>query len=273
MTNEPVRIKVTQDDPALSARLAWFLAQPGCDWVLSPARTEGSDELSVLRISPQGVVLQAGEEIFRFHPSMALLRLMNIQRGETDRYLAASGLKDGDTLYDLTLGLGTDALVSAWAVGTDGHVVGVEKSAIIAAIVRDGLNHLGKAPVPVASNPNKRAAWLELKRVAPRIEVVWSDHLQFLATKPSRAADVVYFDPMFRRTRMQSSSIRPLHRWSEHQTVTELAVAEACRVAKRRVVLKERKGSPLFAALGFEIWPGGKYSQVDYGVIQLGKGG
>ncbi|MGP1407976.1 MAG: class I SAM-dependent methyltransferase, partial [Selenomonas sp.] len=55
----------------------------------------------------------------------------------------------------------------------------------------------------------------------------------------------------------------------ESAPVSLFAVAEACRVAKRRVVLKENSRSLEFARLGFSKIAGGKYSPVHYGVIDV----
>ncbi|MHB8126836.1 MAG: class I SAM-dependent methyltransferase [Desulfitobacteriaceae bacterium] len=198
---------------------------------------------------------------------MALLRLINRFRGNSDRYLLATGLKPGDTLLDLTMGLGTDALVGAWAVGEQGRVIGVECSPIISALVNDGLQSLAQACVPKSENPAKKLAWEALSLAAGRIKVIWADHFDFLSQKPSASEDVIYFDPMFRYTSQKSASIKPLHSWSDHQSLRIEVIQEARRVARRCIVLKERKGSSEFTRLGFDILPGGKYSQVDYGLI------
>ena len=72
---------------------------------------------------------------------------------------------------------------------------------------------------------------------------------------------------MFRNTCKQSDSVVPLHRWSDHNPLDHQVVLEACRVARNRVVLKERKESMEFRRLGFDILLGGRYSPVNYGVI------
>lgn len=268
MITIPIVIRTTHSTPELTARLEWFLAQPGCKWERT-SRKQFSPHIPMLTISKSGVTLSHSDERVSFHPSMALLRLMNIQRGEVDRYLQATSLQQGDTLLDLTLGLGTDALVGAYAVGDGGHVIGVEDSAILAALVRDGLITLGKGCVPRVMNETKQQAWQELAQAAGRIKVFWGEHLDFLREQTAQSADVVYFDPMFRIGREESSSIKPLRVLAERQALAENAILEARRVARRRIVLKERKASAEFARLGFKIFPGGRYSQVDYGIIDL----
>lgn len=261
---EPVRITVSSQDPRLLAKKEWFLSQPGCQW--SPAAADPSLTQPCLSITSKGVYLSYQDERLSFHPSMALLRLMNLYRGLPDRYLEATALQKGDVLLDATLGLGTDALVGAWAVGKVGKVVAIERSPYLAAIVKDGLLH--EIQVPRVKNPEKRRAWAELKQAAVNIEVHFDDHFRFMQNLPSSGVDVVYFDPMFRRTQDKSSSIKPLHLWGNPEKLSPDAVREACRVARKRVVLKERKESTEFVRLGFEIMPGGRYSTVDYGIIK-----
>lgn len=263
-----IAIRTTHPDPKLEEKLAWFLQQPGCVWQTS-MQSEDENALPLLNITRRGVFLHDGRENLQFHPNMALLRLMTILKGESDRYLLATGLKPGDSLLDLTLGLGGDALVGAWAVGTRGRVRGVELSPVISTLVKDGLQGLAAAPLPQSGNPAKKKAWEALAQAAERIEVIWADHYSYLCRQPSASVDVIYFDPMFRSTREQSASIKPLHGWSDHSPLRKKVIKEARRVARRCLVLKERKGSSEFLRLGFEIIAGGRYSQVDYGLIQV----
>lgn len=260
---KPVLIKLMHADPELLKRLAWFHQQPGCNWGIARS---GEEELPEITMTRKGVFLTNGAKQLPFHPSMALIRLMNLLSGRSDRYLEATQLKVGDSLIDATLGLGTEALLGAWAVGDQGRVLALEQSPILAAFVQDGLNHFTEL-VPKAKNITKQAAWNALARASGRIEVRWGEHLNYLKSIPSHSVDVVYFDPMFRYTCKQSDSMLPLHRWSDHKPLDHYAILEACRVARNRVVLKERKNSSEFRRLGFDILRGGQYSSVDYGVI------
>ena len=263
LNRKPVLIKITHSDPELLKKLAWFQQQPGCNGTIT--RSEHGD-LPDLTITRHGVFLTNGAKQLSFHPSMALIRLMHLLSGRSDRYLEATQLKAGDTLIDATLGFGTEALLGAWAVGEEGSVLALEQSPILAAFVQDGLNHFTDI-VPDARNKNKQAAWDALARASVRIKVHWGEHRDYLKSISSRSVNVVYFDPMFRHTCKQSDSMLPLHRWSDHNPLDHEAVLEACRVARDRVVLKERKDSSEFRRLGFDILLGGQYSSVDYGVI------
>ncbi len=263
LKEQPVIIKITHSDPELLKRLAWFQQQPGCNWTVTRGEEEDSPDLTITR---QGVFLNTGTKQLLFHPSMAIIRLLNLLRGGFDRYLEATQLTAGDSLIDATLGFGTDALIGAWAVGEKGSVLGIEQSPILAAFVHDGLSHFTKI-IPNAKNKEKQDVWIALAGASQRIEVGWGEHCDYLKSIPSRSVNVVYFDPMFRDTCRKSDSIQPLHRWSDPNPLNQEAVLEACRVARNRVVLKERKDSLEFRRLGFDILLGGRYSPVDYGVI------
>jgi len=258
-----ILIKTTHSDLELQERLQWFLQQPGCKWMLAQS---GEGELPELTIARRGVFLTHESERLSFHASMAVIRLLNLLRGGSDRYLQATQLKAGDSLVDATLGLGTDALIGAWAVGKKGRVLAIEQSPILAAAVHDGLNHF-KEIIPDAKNEEKKATWVALEQASRQIDVRWGEHREYLSSIPDHSVDVVYFDPMFRNTCKLSDSVVPLHRWSDHKSLDHEAILEACRVARNRVVLKERKNSSEFRRLGFDILRGGQYSSVDYGVI------
>ena len=263
LKEQPVFIKITHSDSELLNRLAWFHQQPGCNWTTSRS---GGGELPELTITRRGVFLTNGANQLSFHPSMALIRLINLLRGGSDRYLEATQLQPGDSLIDATLGFGSDALIGAWAVGESGSILGIEQSPILAAFVRDGLEHFSEI-TKKAKNIDKQAAWAALTRASRQIEVHWGEHRDYLKQLPTRSVDVVYFDPMFRHTCKQSDSMLPLRRWSDHNPLDLDSILEACRVARHRVVLKERKESSEFRRLGFDILLGGRYSPVDYGVI------
>ena len=258
----PIVIRSSRYDSHLEALKNWLKDQP--EWQNSIYIGDAQ-----FVISHKGLSLEDGESSLFFHPSMALLRLINLQREEKDRYLRATALAQGDVVLDATLGLASDALISSWAIGKEGRVVGLESSPALSLLNRHGLEQLSSAPVPHVQSEEKARAWLSLKEAARRIEVCWTDHLDFMRNQPDCSFDVVYFDPMFRRTRTQSAAIQPLHTWANRRPLTPEVIFEACRITRKRVVIKERKGSGEFERLGFTLFPGGTYSQVDYGIIMV----
>lgn len=245
-----------------------FAGLPGINLVPAHSLSE-KDKIPLLRLSPKGLTLKDGDQTLFFHPSMSLLRLLNIIRGKEDRFLQAAGLTQGDSFLDGTMGLASDTLIAAWAVGEKGRIIALESSPLIYALVSDGLKRLKMLAPPEISNRQKRLAWQELSKASGRIEVYLANHLEFLKQMPDSSVDVIYFDPMFRITRSKSSSIKPVKTWSNPDPIQLNTIAEAKRVARRRIVLKERKNSPEFLKLGFKITGENKYSPVDFGVIDL----
>jgi hypothetical protein len=238
---------------------------------LIPAGAFSQEEnLPLLRVTKRQLIIEhQGSNLF-FHPSMALLRMINIKRGMTDRFLQAAGLTSGETLLDATMGLASDALIAAWAVGKKGKVVAVEGSVLLYLLVAEGLGNFGELIPAKAGKSDKLQAWEELIEASGRIETVYADHFSYLQALPDRSVDVVYFDPMFRDTLANSSpSIKPVKDLSVPEPLSEAAVEQACRAARRRVVLKERKGSGEFERLGFHILGGGKYSNICFGIIDI----
>jgi len=275
MNKQKVAYQLTHSEEDLQERARWFSEQEDLHLVpfekISSAGTSSDAAAAavlwpVLKIGrSRTVLLWQGTQLF-FHPSMALLRLIELKKGGNDRFLEAADLREGHTLVDATMGLAADALLAAVRVGETGRVLALEASPLIAALVKDGLRRLSQGPAPKAGAV-KTDAWQELAAAAARIEVQYCRHLDFLRAQPSATVDTVYFDPMFERTRRQSAAMRPLKLWAVPEPISVEAVTEARRIA-RRVVLKERSFSAEFDRLGFTRWPSGRYSPVGYGIIQ-----
>lgn len=197
--------------------------------------------------------LPGGDTLF-FHPSTALIRCKRLLRGEADVMLEVSGAAEGDTVIDCTAGLGSDAIVFAAGVGPQGRVVALESEPAIALLLREGL----------AAYTSGVA---ELDAAMRRIKVRTVDHLAYLRTLPDRCADIVYFDPMFRRPIGESSSIAPLRPIANDSEIAPETIAEARRVARKRIVLKEHRDSREFERLGFERHARG-HTKIAYGVMK-----
>ena len=222
-----------------------------------PGEIEGvlvveSNRMTLVGIGESGPL---GPRLF-FHPGMAPGRIARAAQGRHDHMLEAMGLGRGDRVLDCTLGLGSDAIVAAWAVGPLGRVVGIESSPALAEIVRAGLRDYDKADPDVTD-------------AMRRVEVVCAEHLMHLMSCPDRSYDVVYFDPMFREPVRLSPGIAGLRRWACHARLSGNAVREAIRVARRRVVIKDRTDGSELDRLGVTTRLGGRGSRVEYGVIGL----
>ena len=195
-------------------------------------------------------VVTAEGELF-FHPNTAHLRIKNLRGGDGDRLIDALKISNGSKVLDCTLGLGSDAIVESFVAG---KVVALEVNPLIAEVVSHGLKNFSD------ESPH-------ILQAMRRVEVINVDYGEFLKTCADNSFDVVYFDPMFRHAVKKSSGINPIRPLADNSPLNKEIVAEACRVAKNRVVMKEHNGSSEFKRLGFEILDGGKYSSVAFGVI------
>lgn len=211
---------------------------------------------SVLIVLQQEIRLfQPNTDMMIFHPSMAFVRAKRLLKGQPDVMLEAAEIREGDHVLDCTAGLGADSMMFAVGVGEKGKVIAAEASRELAALLHTGLSSYTSS-VP------------KFDEALARIEVIHQNHLSLLKSMPDRSMDVVYFDPMFRHPVMESASLSPLRSLADHSALSLEAVAEAQRVARRNVVLKEKKGSGEFDRLGFtvQIRP---HSNIVYGVIAV----
>ncbi|MBP2655297.1 MAG: hypothetical protein H6Q73_2866 [Firmicutes bacterium] len=251
--------KPTESTKTLAAELAEKLAVPlvareKCSLDTIRRNHQVTNVLVATKTGP--VVHTSGGQYF-FHINMAELRINNLIIGKHDHMIAALGITPGTTILDCTLGLGTDAIVASYATGDLGRVVGLETSPVIAAVTAFGLRCYDAAADIVTSSLR-------------RIEVKNADYNEYLDTLPTASFDVVYFDPMFRVPIYSSSNLKPLRTLADSRALTPEAITKACRIAKRRVVVKEARGSKEFNRLGITTIIGGKYSSIHYGVLETG---
>lgn len=175
---------------------------------------------------------------FFFHPNSAAFRLKRIARGEHDPFLDACQLAEGDSFLDCTLGIGSDAMVAAFAVGASGSIMGLEADPNVAFIVRKGMESYDTSELP-------------LTECMRQITVIQREALEYLKEQQSDSFDVVYMDPMFEEVIEESNNFEALRAAGSHLALTEQWVAEALRVAKKRVVLKAHYKSVYFEKFGF----------------------
>lgn len=210
------------------------------------------------------IILEGGARLYRhgseamlFHPSMAFVRAKRLLKGERDPMLDAARVEPGDTIIDCTAGLGSDAAVFALGAGPEGRVLALEDSLPLWSLMREGFAYY------VSGVKEFDEA---LRRITPKR----TEHLELLRGLPDKSVDVVYFDPMFRDPVRESSAISPLRTYANNNQLVPEAIAEACRAARKSVVLKEKKGSGEFERLGFDTLSR-SHTKIVYGVISLDK--
>lgn len=219
-------------------------------------RLPTGDDLLIVSIGRRTTRILVGEREFYFHPNMAKLRLLNLQRGQEDQFISAAQIVPGSSVLDCTFGLGADAIVAAACSGPNGRVIGLESEPALAALAIEGLARY--------EDPN--FAMIAAMR---RITVQNINSADYLRQLPSGSFDIVYFDPMFRHTRQRSSAVDFLRLLGNPTPLTPELLDLAKRVARQRIVIKEARNSRVFAELGISRITGGKYSPVAYGVISV----
>ena len=100
-----------------------------------------------------------------------------------------------------------------------------------------------------------------------RLRIAAISYETFLKWCPDNAFEVVYFDPMFATPVDSSPQFLALRGITLEKPLTEDFFSEACRVAAKKVIIKERSFSPIFDNLGITEKVGGKYSRITYGVF------
>lgn len=220
-----------------------------------PVLISENDAGAVIVWEDNGPVLYMEDQKFFFHPSMAKNRISGMRHNlGYDVMAKACEIETGDSFLDCTLGMGADAIVASYLSG--GKIIGLEKSPGICHVIKWGMH-----------NYHSRMDWLN--NAIHRIEVIQSDHLDFLKEQPDHSFDIIYFDPMFRRPLLTSQPLAPLRRLADPAPLSPEAVAEACRAARKRVVMKELVNSGEFQRLGFKLSPGSKHNRIGYGYIDI----
>ncbi|MCA9517022.1 MAG: class I SAM-dependent methyltransferase [Myxococcales bacterium] len=167
--------------------------------------------------------LRGGDEILWVHPGLFYLKR---EAGATHpllRALAPEGEPPPRAIVDATLGLAGDAIHVASALGA--RVIGCEASPVLASLLEEGLPRLAKGG----------RGWSE---GAARVELRAGDALATLSGLEEGAVDAVYLDPMFEAPLAAQAGFDLLRAYAVHAPVDAALLAEAWRVAARRVVLK-----------------------------------
>ncbi|MFH5184629.1 class I SAM-dependent methyltransferase [Paenibacillus sp. TAB 01] len=251
---------------ALAARLHRQLeALPGAEGEprIVPRRRHSLEQL-LERYEDQDILLVSRRRIeyyheqqpaLFFHPSTAAIRVKRMLNGEQDTLMELGRIQPGDRILDCTAGLGSDAVVFSYAVQAAGSVTALEIQPLPFLLLSQGLS-VYESDIAGMDDAMRR------------IEVLQREYLDYLRQQPDGSFDVVYFDPMFRKPIHESSSIKAIRKLADPRPVTEEAIREACRVARRAVMMKEHRDSGELERLGFtELHR--STTKIAYGVIRL----
>ena len=255
-----VIVTTTQRKKECEEDLETLLAESGFEFVLRDRSLEKLREEyqaeGVIVWGTEVPILYFGDEKFFFHPNMAKKRIAFYRnQQQPDIMIEAAGLERGDSFLDCTLGLGADAIVASYFSAT-GRITGLEHQPEIAWVIRWGMKRYCN-----------EMYWLQ--DAVRRIEVVEADHKEYLPGLQDRSYDIVYFDPMFTHPIFKSQPISPLRKLADHDRLEQDSINQACRVARKRVVMKDLAEGEELERLGFQKISRSKYNKLAYGVINV----
>ena len=190
---------------------------------------------------------------FRYHPNMAKLRVLALRQRKRDALIAAMKIAPGESVLDCTCGLGADAIVASWVVRPAGRVRALEASPLLALLVERGMASCALDDPP------------DLVPAMRRVEVCCADFARYLRDEADNTWDVVYFDPMFTETIAGSEGLNLVRCLAEEGGPSPADLDQARRVARRRVVMKDRRPGHALTHLGFAKVEEGR--RVCYGAL------
>jgi 16S rRNA (guanine1516-N2)-methyltransferase len=183
-------------------------------------------------------------------PGLAALRLKEIAKGRAEDPLQRIGeLAPGERVLDATLGFAQDARVAARLVGPDGSVLGIESSMPLAVLADASLRREGSA-----------------------VEVRHADSGEVLRGLPAASVDVVLFDPMFGRALASQPGFEMLRRLANPSPLRADVLAEAQRVARRVVLVKAARYTPMLRNLGLRHEHASRSAPVVWARVRAGSG-
>jgi 16S rRNA (guanine1516-N2)-methyltransferase len=168
--------------------------------------------------------VRLGTENLHIHPGMLYLKQKDGMGHPLMRAVAPEDGAPVRRIIDCTLGAASDALHIARML-PDVQIVGAEVSVVLHALLEEGLPRLASD----TARPWGSAA---------RIEAHCVDARTMLEGMEDDSADVVFLDPMFRRPRGGSGGFGVLRKLAVEDVPDDALLAQAHRVARRRVVAK-----------------------------------
>ncbi|MDP4550034.1 class I SAM-dependent methyltransferase [Alkalihalobacillus macyae] len=192
------------------------------------------------------------EPVF-FHPNSAMFRCKSLLNNRHDVFINASGLTEGMSLLDCTAGLGSDSIVASLIAGEKGSVQALEGSKH-AILLQEGLKKW--------QSGNE-----QIDEAMRRVSVKHNRYEEVLPYLADQSVDVVYFDPMFEDSILESNGVNAIKQVALYDTLTDEMIREARRVARKRVVLKDYWKSSRFERFGFQQFTR-KTAKFHYGILE-----
>ena len=178
--------------------------------------------------------------------------------GKGQAIAKAVGLKQGvapPTVLDATAGLAKDAFVLA---GLGCSMTLIERSPVIAELVRDAINRAGENE-------------LFQNIIQHGFHLHNASSIEYLTNLETNYPDVIYLDPMYPE-RKKSASVKKnmqlLQKLLGHDTDTQALLDIALKKARKRVVVKRPKGAEPLSPLAPTYQVESKKTRYDIYIIQ-----
>ena len=198
-----------------------------------------------------------GGEEYRVHMGTAVLRTSQMEKGNQDRLCRLLPTDDFCSVLDCTFGQAGDSSTMSWYLLGRGQVTALEKSPILYEIGRAG----------IAGYVDKDE---KLTKAVRRISLWHQDYKTFLQQAAPKSFDVIYFDPMFHHpVKREVNDMEGFRRAASYDGLAEEVLRLAMKVARKKIIVKERPFSPLFRNGLFTEVHGKKGQTTAYGVINL----
>lgn len=213
----------------------------------------GDDSVEVLLATADAAIVMSndgamsiatGNGVLKAHLGTAFIRLKSLDRGDGDPLIRAGEIVTGDHVIDTTFGLGRDAVVAACAVGPQGSVTALESSRPLYYLGRHG----------VTTGPLSPAALTVLgdNLKSTQIRITHGDAVRWLSNAEDGSADIVLVDPMFETPKTSDTGFELLRSLAADTGLTKEWIEQACRVARRWVVIKTGSAPDWFESMGAE---------------------
>ncbi len=226
--------------------LAQQLQLPVCDlstpglcnafrFYLSLFNANPQDNTKTLGLASTGYDFKGNVHIDFVHGKLGHRRQFGGGRGQA--FAKAIGLKRGNnpTVVDATAGLGRDAFILA---NLGAHVIMIERSPILAALLEDGLQRL-------AAEPGLSVIAEQQLRLVQTNAIEWLQ--QQTDADTANRPEVVYLDPMYphrSKSALVKKEMRVLRAVVGDDDDAGLLLQAARQCALKRVVVKRPKGAP-----------------------------
>ena len=249
-------VVVTSSDEALKERAA----QLASDWGLlfgDPATAPFQLQLTAERLQLLENSDDAAGPVYVDFIGGAVGHRHRFGGGRGQEIAKAVGLKGGanPSVVDATAGLGRDAFVLA-SLGC--RVTMVERSAVVAALLSDGLERANADP--------ELGSWIKQRMELVHVEAIdWMSGL-----KEDAYPDVVYLDPMFphkQKKALVKKEMRVFQKLLGYEDNESELLTAALHIARKRVVVKRPNYAPSLAGRKPSMQIKGKKHRYDVYVI------